>query len=50
MAAFLAAKRSKQWFDEETFRGVGGGSEAWSAVPPERYAEAFFGRQASCLV
>src|SRR5215212_1255097 len=40
----FGSQRSKQWFDEETFRGLAR-LRGMECRAPERYAEAFFGRK-----
>jgi LmbE family N-acetylglucosaminyl deacetylase len=44
LMAHFASQRSKQWFDEETFRGLAR-IRGMECRAPERYAEAFFGRK-----
>jgi LmbE family N-acetylglucosaminyl deacetylase len=40
----FGSQRSKQWFDEETFRGLAR-LRGMECRAPERYAESFFGRK-----
>ena len=40
----FGSQRSKQWFDDETFRGLAR-LRGMECRAPERYAEAFFGRK-----
>jgi len=42
------SQRDKQWFDEETFRGLAR-LRGMECRAPERYAEAFFGRKLSLI-
>ena len=42
----FGSQRSKQWFDEETFRGLAR-LRGMECRAPEHYAEAFFGRKLS---
>ena len=44
----FGSQRSKQWFDEETFRGLAR-LRGMECRAPERYAEAFFGRKLSLI-
>jgi LmbE family N-acetylglucosaminyl deacetylase len=44
LMAHFGSQRSKQWFDEETFRGLAR-IRGMECRAPERYAEAFFGRK-----
>src|SRR5579862_1351093 len=44
LIAHFGSQRSKQWFDEETFRGLAR-LRGMECRAPERYAEAFFGRK-----
>jgi LmbE family N-acetylglucosaminyl deacetylase len=44
LIAHFGTQRSKQWFDEETFRGLAR-LRGMECCAPERYAEAFFGRK-----
>ncbi|KIZ47613.1 MULTISPECIES: PIG-L deacetylase family protein [Rhodopseudomonas] len=48
LIAHFGSQRSKQWFDEETFRGLAR-IRGMECRAPERYAEAFFGRKLSLL-
>jgi LmbE family N-acetylglucosaminyl deacetylase len=45
---YFGSQRSKQWFDEETFRGLAR-LRGMECRAPERYAEAFFGRKLSLI-
>jgi len=45
---YFGSQRSKQWFDEETFRGLAR-LRGMECGAPERYAEAFFGRKLSLI-
>jgi LmbE family N-acetylglucosaminyl deacetylase len=44
LISHFGSQRSKQWFDEETFRGLAR-LRGMECRAPERYAEAFFGRK-----
>jgi LmbE family N-acetylglucosaminyl deacetylase len=44
----FGSQRSKQWFDEELFRGLAR-LRGMECRAPERYAEAFFGRKLSLV-
>lgn len=44
LLAHFGSQRSKQWFDDETFRGLAR-IRGMECSAPERYAEAFFGRK-----
>ena len=44
LIAHFGTQRSKQWFDEETFRGLAR-LRGMECRAPERFAEAFFGRK-----
>jgi LmbE family N-acetylglucosaminyl deacetylase len=44
LIAHFGSQRSRQWFDEETFRGLAR-LRGMECHAPERYAEAFFGRK-----
>jgi LmbE family N-acetylglucosaminyl deacetylase len=44
----FGSQRSKQWFDEETFRGLAR-LRGMECRAPERYAEAFLGRKLSLM-
>lgn len=44
LIAHFGSQRSKQWFDDETFRGLAR-LRGMECHAPERYAEAFFGRK-----
>lgn len=44
LMAHFGSQRSKQWFDDETFRGLAR-IRGMECRAPERYAEAFFGRK-----
>jgi LmbE family N-acetylglucosaminyl deacetylase len=44
LVAHFGSQRSKQWFDEETFRGLAR-LRGMECRAPERFAEAFFGRK-----
>jgi LmbE family N-acetylglucosaminyl deacetylase len=44
LIAHFGSQRSKQWFDDETFRGLAR-LRGMECRAPERYAEAFFGRK-----
>lgn len=44
LMSHFGTQRSKQWFDEETFRGLAR-LRGMECRAPERYAEAFFGRK-----
>jgi len=44
----FGSQRSKQWFDEETFRGLAR-LRGMECRAPERYAEAFIGRKLSLI-
>jgi LmbE family N-acetylglucosaminyl deacetylase len=46
---YFGSQRSKQWFDEETFRGLAR-LRGMECRAPERYAEAFFGRKLSLIL
>lgn len=45
---YFGSQRSKQWFDEETFRGLAR-LRGMECRAPERYAEAFFGHKLSLI-
>ena len=44
LVAHFGSQRSKQWFDEDTFRGLAR-LRGMECRAPERFAEAFFGRK-----
>ena len=44
----FGSQRSKQWFDDETFRGLAR-LRGMECRAPERYAEAFFGRKLALI-
>ncbi|NVN87182.1 MAG: PIG-L family deacetylase [Rhodopseudomonas sp.] len=44
LIAHFGSQRSKQWFDDETFRGLAR-IRGMECRAPQRYAEAFFGRK-----
>jgi LmbE family N-acetylglucosaminyl deacetylase len=44
LIAHFGSQRSKQWFDEDTFRGLAR-LRGMECRAPERFAEAFFGRK-----
>jgi LmbE family N-acetylglucosaminyl deacetylase len=44
LISHFGSQRTKQWFDEETFRGLAR-LRGMECRAPERYAEAFFGRK-----
>ncbi len=44
LISHFGSQRSKQWFDDETFRGLAR-IRGMECRAPERYAEAFFGRK-----
>lgn len=44
LISHFGSQRSKQWFDDETFRGLAR-LRGMECRAPERYAEAFFGRK-----
>ena len=46
LMAHFGSQRSKQWFDDETFRGLAR-IRGMECRAPERYAEAFFARKVS---
>jgi LmbE family N-acetylglucosaminyl deacetylase len=46
LVSHFGSQRSKQWFDEETFRGLAR-LRGMECRAPERYAEAFFARKLS---
>src|SRR5215475_9154478 len=48
LMAHFGSQRSKQWFDEETFRGLAR-IRGMECRAPERYAEAFFARKVTLL-
>lgn len=48
LMAHFGSQRSKQWFDEETFRGLAR-IRGMECRAPERYAEAFFARKVSLV-
>jgi LmbE family N-acetylglucosaminyl deacetylase len=48
LMAHFGSQRSKQWFDDETFRGLAR-IRGMECRAPERYAEAFFARKVSLV-
>ena len=48
LMAHFGSQRSKQWFDEETFRGLAR-IRGMECRAPERYAEAFFARKVALI-
>ncbi len=48
LMAHFGTQRSKQWFDDETFRGLAR-IRGMEFRAPERYAEAFFARKVSLI-
>ena len=48
LMAHFGSQRSKQWFDDETFRGLAR-IRGMECRAPERYAEAFFGRKLALI-
>jgi len=48
LIAHFGSQRSKQWFDDETFRGLAR-IRGMECRAPERYAEAFFGRKLALM-
>jgi hypothetical protein len=46
--AHFGSQRSKQWFDDETFRGLAR-IRGMECRAPERYAEAFFARKVALI-
>lgn len=48
LISHFGSQRSKQWFDDETFRGLAR-IRGMECRAPERYAEAFFGRKLALL-
>jgi LmbE family N-acetylglucosaminyl deacetylase len=48
LMAHFGTQRSKQWFDDETFRGLAR-IRGMECRAPERYAEAFFARKVSLI-
>ncbi len=48
LMAHFGSQRSKQWFDEETFRGLAR-IRGMECRAPERYAEAFVGRKLALI-
>jgi LmbE family N-acetylglucosaminyl deacetylase len=48
LLAHFGSQRSKQWFDDETFRGLAR-LRGMECRAPERYAEAFFGRKLALI-
>jgi LmbE family N-acetylglucosaminyl deacetylase len=48
LIAHFGSQRSKQWFDDETFRGLAR-IRGMECRAPERYAEAFFGRKLALI-
>ena len=48
LMAHFGSQRSKQWFDDETFRGLAR-IRGMECRAPERYAEAFFARKVALI-
>lgn len=48
LISHFGSQRSKQWFDDETFRGLAR-IRGMECRAPERYAEAFFGRKLALI-
>lgn len=48
LMAHFGSQRSKQWFDDETFRGLAR-IRGMECRAPERYAEAFFARKVAVI-
>ena len=48
LMAHFGSQRSKQWFDDETFRGLAR-IRGMQCRAPERYAEAFFARKVALI-
>lgn len=48
LMAHFGSQRSKQWFDDETFRGLAR-IRGMECRAPERYAEAFFARKVTLI-
>ena len=48
LMAHFGSQRSKQWFDDETFRGLAR-LRGMECRAPERYAEAFFARKVALI-